>query len=299
MRERERKKERESVFVCNNSPIFLLVEPFFSSANIFLVFQSISFHIWSTRLAIALFKLLYWTDFWCWFPFLFWGKYWFVPHITFSFFIIIPSYFSLFICFIPHFLLIFTLFSNFFPIFLKTLNPFVLKFLFIHSIYVFRIVSLVSFSFFTSSFFLYIFLFFFVFSLYLYLLLLLSCFDRILLISRHHPCPWDKGLDDRIYCDKKCSFIFYYDTKYDNLIFILVCLGLVYRIVFRQVWIMRIRILIAKCEFLLSSVTIQCLGAIHKLRDTKFMIFYPSPPCHRWSHFWDPLPSVTSHILQF
>ena len=52
---------------------------------------------------------------------------------------------------------------------------------------------------------------------------------------------------------------------------------------------------------LLDLITLTTLGAINKLRHTNFMIFLSLPrPCDRWSHFWDPpIPSVTSHVLQF
>ena len=40
--------------------------------------------------------------------------------------------------------------------------------------------------------------------------------------------------------------------------------------------------------------SIMTLGAIHKLRHTKFMIFWPRP-CHRWSHFWDTPYKVWRH----
>ena len=51
-------------------------------------------------------------------------------------------------------------------------------------------------------------------------------------------------------------------------------------------------------------------GSVHSLFSPKgpsinyvtriSWFFYSSPPCHRWSHFWDPPPpSVSSHILQF
>ena len=42
------------------------------------------------------------------------------------------------------------------------------------------------------------------------------------------------------------------------------------------------------------------LGAIHKLRHTNFMIFLPLPILVTGGHVSEtPLPSVTSHILQF
>ena len=43
---------------------------------------------------------------------------------------------------------------------------------------------------------------------------------------------------------------------------------------------------------------LRSLGTIHKLRHTNLMIFWPLPPCHRWSHFWDPVPHlIWRHIF--
>ena len=48
----------------------------------------------------------------------------------------------------------------------------------------------------------------------------------------------------------------------------------------------------------LYFINLLCLGAIHKLHHTNFMIFLtPPPPCHRWPCFWDPPHLVWRHVF--